>query len=562
MKPTQKVQTKKGVITLVDKDYKAAGGFAVVYCKNGVAYKIYHDPKKMIPAAKIDELSKINRDDVLSPIEPIFKVGGSAPIGFTMKYVDNTEFLCKLFTRNYRDGQGISPTDIADLVTMMQKTLTYLHPLGILVVDYNEMNFLFSKGLDCVYHIDVDAWKTSNFPAEAIMASIRDFTVKSNQFTQLSDWYSWAIVTFQMYIGIHPYKGRHPDYAPKDWQKRMQDGVSVFDKDSKLPACCQDFSVIPKNHLAWYKEIFGNNDRSIPPFADAVAISMAIIRTITSKGDFVVKLMADLNDPIKDVFFFSGKRYIITNGGIYDKDNKAVMDFKKSADKTPFQMCDVYGEDPLVAYHKGPNVEFFDLQKQPISSSPAEAILEYNGFIYTVLNGKLVEHRFEKFGKLVHTKKVVGSVTPSYKVYNNVVVQDDFMKCRLTIPFGKGKCVNIGVSELDGKRIIDAKHDSGICVLMSEDKGVYTRHILEFNDNYSSYDIHEEEAAGLHSINFVVLPNGMCIFVDDEKLSLFKHVGQRKEMTVFPFDVSMRLYHDNMQVLFVDNNKLYSASMK
>ena len=54
----------------------------------------------------------------------------------------------------------------------------------------------------------------------------------------------------------------------------------------------------------------------------------------------------------------------------------------------------------------------------------------------------------------------------------------------------------------------------------------------------------------------------MCICVDNEKLSLFKNINQRKELTIFPFDVSMQLYHDNMQVLFIDNNKLYSVTMK
>ena len=560
---TIKVETKTGgVETLTDKHYKAAGGQGVVYCKGNTAYKIYHDPKKMIPVAKIHELSQINQDHVLGPIEPIFKVGTKTPIGFTMKYVDNTEFLCKIFTRNYRDAQGVSPTDIADLVTMMQKTLIHIHPLDILVVDYNEMNFLFSKDLSGVYHIDVDAWQTKSFPADAIMASIKDPLVKANQFTRLSDWFSWAIVTFQMYIGIHPYKGRHPDFSPKDWVQRMKQGISVFDKDVSLPGACQDFSVIPKNHLNWYKSIFVGNDRSIPPFADALAISMAIVRTVTGKGDFTVKLLTEFKDTIKDIYYIDNERYVITNGGIYGDTDQPIIDFKKSADKVNFQMCEVNGERPLHAYHDGDKVNFFNFKKEPISTANAEAMLEHDGLIYTVNNDKLVEHRFEKFGKLLHTKKVVGSVTPSYKVYNNVVVQDDFMKCRILIPFARGKCVNKHIQEIDGKRVIDAKHNGGICVIMTEHQGEYKRFILQFNENYSEYRIKEEEVNSLYSINFVVLPNGMCLNVDDEKLSLFKQVEQRKEITIFPFDVSMRLFNENMKVLFVDNNKLYSVTMK
>jgi len=54
----------------------------------------------------------------------------------------------------------------------------------------------------------------------------------------------------------------------------------------------------------------------------------------------------------------------------------------------------------------------------------------------------------------------------------------------------------------------------------------------------------------------------LCLDVDLEKLSLFKNLKMKKEIKNIPFDNSMCLYNQNMQVMFVNENKLYSVTMK
>ena len=41
-----------------------------------------------------------------------------------------------------------------------------------------------------------------------------------------TDWFSFALVSFQMFVGIHPYKGKHP--ALKTLDERMAQNVSVL----------------------------------------------------------------------------------------------------------------------------------------------------------------------------------------------------------------------------------------------------------------------------------------------------------------------------------------------
>lgn len=557
----QKILVQNQVVTLDNNnDYKAAGGQAVVYVKNGVAYKIYHDSNDMIAEAKIRELSKLQRIEILSPKDIIYNMSKDQ-IGFTMAYIDDTEFLCQIFTKTFRDDKNITSQQIVDLVKNMQDSLKYIHSNNILVVDYNEMNFLLNKTFNTVYHIDVDSWQTKNFKAPVIMESVRDRTVPIGQYSELTDWFSWAIVTFQMYIGIHPFKGIHPKFKPAEFMKRMDLNISVFDKDVTLPDTCQPFSVIPKKHLEWYKAVFMKKERSIPPYADDVVVAAAVTRIVGSKGDFIVKLVAEVEEKIRGVIIFHTDRYIITSKHIYDDSGNKIYDFKiKSA---IVGMCDVFNQKPIVAELVNKRLEFFDLQHNLISTIEAEDMMGYNGLVYSINNGKLIENSFELFGKkMIHSTVEVCNVGKSYKTFKGVIVQDVFMKCRIAIPFEKKSCVNIPIRELDGHRIIDARYDKYVCMIMSERLGKYTKTIIYFNSDHSNYTTKQEEVSALHSVNFVVLPNKLAIAIDDEKLSIFTEKSCKEITSNLPLDVSMRLHHQDMQPLFVDGNKLYSISMK
>jgi hypothetical protein len=392
------------------------------------------------------------------------------------------------------------------------------------------------------------------------MESVRDHQSTRGQFNKLTDWFSFAVVTFQMYTGIHPYKGMHPKYKPGEWSKRMDDGISVFDSKTKLPDTIQDFSVIPKKHMEWYKAVFIKNERSIPPYPDGVTMTATVIKAIASKGDFIVKIFGDFDQPIKALYYFNSSLYIVTHDGIY-LDDKKITSFN-SIKNVKFEMCEVFGEAPLMAYLSKGEAKFFDLNKTPISSIAAEAMMEYNGMIYTVSNGQLIENSFERMGKIIHRSDVVCDISRSFKMFKGILVQDDFMKCRLAIPYDRQKCTNLHVPELDGQRIIDAKYMRGICIIITEKKGDYLRWILCFNAEHNKYLIRQENVDTLHSVNFTVLPNKMCISVDDEKVAMFTDNTRRKELSGTPFDVSMPLYQQDMKVLFVDDQKLYMVSMK
>ncbi|MCK5616441.1 hypothetical protein KAR91_82020, partial [Candidatus Pacearchaeota archaeon] len=285
-----------GNATLKDNNFVGSGGEAAVHKQGGHAIKVYHDVGKTLPKKKIIELGVIKPTNVLKPLHSVYDINTNNLIGYAMQFVDDTHPICKLFTKSFRNKHNISHKMIYKLVNSIQETTAAIHSDKCLIVDFNEMNLLTSNDFKIPYFIDVDSYQTPSFPATALMASIRDYSSPEGQFSVYTDWFAFGIMAFQLYIGIHPFKGRHPNYKPGEWQKRMEDGISVFDKDVQLPPVCNPFAVIPPRHKAWLIDTFVKNNRSEPPRIDSSApIAMEVKRVvISSTGLFDIEQIVEL----------------------------------------------------------------------------------------------------------------------------------------------------------------------------------------------------------------------------------------------------------------------------
>jgi len=240
-----------GQISLGTKEYVAQGGEGSIYVKGKSAYKIYADPRNVISIGKIQELSEITDPCVIKP-EKILTSTKGKPVGYSMRFLDSTWPLCQVFTRSFRERNGISPQNMMDLVLRMRQGVENIHKANVLIVDLNEMNFLVDQGLTDIYFIDVDSYQTPHYPATALMESVRDR--HSSKFSELTDWFSFGVVSFQMMVGIHPFKGKHPDI--KGFDARMKDNISVFNPSVRVPKVCYSFDAIPDAYRSWYKSHF------------------------------------------------------------------------------------------------------------------------------------------------------------------------------------------------------------------------------------------------------------------------------------------------------------------
>ena len=552
-----------GKVTLADTDFLTSGGQADIYVKGDVVYKLYQDAAKMIPTRKIDELRTITDVNVLKPEHIIYDTKNK-PIGYTMEYKKNTHPICKLFTKSFKDRNNISNDMVNDFLEKMMETIKNVHAAKCLIVDLNELNVLSSSKFKTPYFIDVDSYQTPNFKADAIMDSIRDRTIKNQQWNENSDWYSFAILAFQMWIGIHPYKGGHPDYSPSDWQERMEKGVSVFAKGATLPKACNDFAVIPPPFLDWFKTLFVKNQRCMPPsFADinglVIPVAAPTIQHVISALFDVVRVL-EVPENISSVFNFMGVNYIVGTNNLYKDTTKLPVDIS-GADNVLF--CESGDISPVVAIQRDNKITFSMDSGVKVGEIMAKGMMYRNGCIYTIFNGSITENAFTRMGnRVVQMPRHAGGVLDNAtKVFDGVMFQNLLGKMHITLPYEKGKMCIMHIKELDGRRLLDAACRGNICIVMTEKNGIYTRFYLTYNQLFTQYSIRQEDNVPYSAINMALMSNGVCVLANDANVELFKGGGV-KTIDNPPFDSNDMLFNIGGTLHFVEGNKLNSARMK
>lgn len=255
--------------------FLAKGGEANVYRNGNKVFKLYYEPgqetkPKYIPDDKLDKLkllSFFNSPYIVSPKGFVFnKSGDKKPIGFWMHFAEG-EPLARLFTTSGRNRLKLTDRDTCVLVERMRETVELAHGYRCIIVDHNDLNWVVNttgKYGPEPRIMDVDSWMTRQWGPKAVSPLYEDYSA-NRHFDQGSDWFTWGVATFQLFTGIHPYKGDLPGYKLNDTISRMKDNKSVFSKKVVLSQAVRSFKSIPPELLKWYKEVFQEGRRDAPP---------------------------------------------------------------------------------------------------------------------------------------------------------------------------------------------------------------------------------------------------------------------------------------------------------
>lgn len=256
-------------ITLTPTDHLATGGEGSVYAKGDTVFKVYLEPEKALRAGmerKLAALAALNHPGIAAPDSALRNKKGEF-IGLALPKVRG-EALCRAFTSGWRDQAQFGLDETVKVVDAMRDITNYAHQHQALMVDANEMNWLLAGTAPVA--IDVDSWQLPGFPATAIMPSIRDHSQKA--FSEGTDWFAWAVVSCQLWTGIHPYKGSHSDFPRGALEARMKAMASIFGPKVRLPGAARPVTDIPTPLRSWYERTFETTERSAPPSAKASAI--------------------------------------------------------------------------------------------------------------------------------------------------------------------------------------------------------------------------------------------------------------------------------------------------
>lgn len=528
----------KGDVSLTQANFVAQGGQASVYIRSGTAYKIYTDPKDAIPEAKFHDLNGIQDDHVIKPLELLLDPKSNLPIGYTMNAVTKEPAsLCQLFTRAFRDRNGITHANILDVVNRLRHHVACVHHAGVVVVDLNELNLLVPKTWNDVYMIDVDSFQTKGFPATVIMPSVRDFSVRSNDFSPLSDWYSYGILAFQLFIGIHPYKGTHEPSNSVDKDKRlehrMRHNISAFRPDVSLPKACYGFDQIPQQFKDWLVAVLDQGKRLIPPDphgGPAVAVGVAPLAPVfIGGGNLIITDVADYTGWRVLAYEESAQHALaLLHNGTETRimmDGRVLLSTHLSG-TTLIGFTGKMNQPVALNLHNG-QVTFYDLNRktQEVLSFSANEMAK-SGPNFYVRNGNMVlEVEFAEMPQktIVTASTLVADVLElASRLYEGCVIQSMLGAAYVSLfPESKTGC-QVRIPELDKYRIHDAKFDGGVLMVAGSKNGRYDRLVFRFDPSHTSYDLRVIEGVAPTGLNFITLAQGICVcLTEEEKIEAF-----------------------------------------
>ena len=556
----------KNEVILNQNNFVSKGGEGSVFRKGKVSYKIYEDPNKMIPEAKIKELHLIKKSNVIKPQDIILDKRNTI-VGFTMDWVNGIP-LCKLFTNDFRKRNGVTEDTTMQLVENIKLTINEIHKANCLIVDGNEFNYLTdNKKYTTPFFIDVNSYQTPSFPATAIMPSIRDWN--SRTFSELTDWFSFAIIACQLFIGIHPFKGKHPKYKKRDLETRMRNNISIFHKKVRVPPPTRNFNLIPTKYMEWFIELFNNGNRIEPPeLPGTIIIAQVQVTLIQSTNNFEITLIKDFNDEIYYHSMLFGTPITKTKNKLYIGNR----DYKVSQGTellfTPRNLTPI-----LVKLEQEKlKLKCLDNNKKVVAPElSCQDLMIIDNTLYIRNNGDLVELFFNERSSIIKLAiKNNWKIMPNSSIiFSGVVYQSVLGKPYLVIPIpktsGLSSCIVKEIPEIEEYKIIEAKHDLGVCVLIAYQKGIYYRVVLKFDEKYNKYSCRFIKDITYPSINFVTLENGIVILMNDDILEIFSKDLTKTNIQAFDdpdINSTMKLCKDGVEVRFFKENKLYKIKMK
>ncbi len=554
-------------VHIEDRDFITEGGEGRIYGKHSTAYKIYFDPSKMLPVQKVKELSALSINaNIIVPQNTLLNVKNQR-IGYAMRLIpkeDAIPLVC-LFPKIFKQRHNIQNDTLVKLIRQLQSIVSFTHTKDILIVDLNEYNYLSNHLFSEIYAVDTNSYSTPSYKATVIMDTIRDRHCK-NKFDRNTDWFSFGIVSFQLLIGMHPYKGSHPkfEHLPDDKQldARMLANVSMMHSEARFPKVCASLDVIPHALRLWYKAIFEEGKRCAPPHDyEALAIIATTIKQITGTNIFTVKEIDTFPEEVIQLFSHETSIVIVGTENIFYRGYKKPIPSNNV--KVGFNKVTL---NPILFWIKDNRLQCFDMVNNSHTSNSLHVtdILEVDGRVYVKCEQEILEVSIETFTTSTIFTKTVGRVLDmpgATTFYDGFILQNVVGTYHASLFPSSGVCHMVKLPELKGYRIINAKYQNKVLVVIGVMNGKYDRFVFNFDFSLQvSYHVRKVENIAYSGINFAVIDKACVLLNEDEKIEVSS--GDKTQIIDDPaLEKDIKLHASN-RIIFSKNKTLYSLSRK
>lgn len=464
-------------LTLTPSDFVAAGGQARVYARDGVAYKVFTSQPP--PPDKLAALHRLATPGIIAP-EQLLTDASGATIGFTMRHLEGWMPLVRLFPRSYRERHGLDVAAVGRLVLELRERVRHAHAHGALIVDLNELNVLVAPDHRSLALIDVDSWQIPGHPASAIAPSVQDH--RSSAFDIGTDWYAFAVTSFQLFSGIHPFRGRQP--GNPDLAARVKRGLSVFHPDTVVPPMAE----LRVPWRGWYQAVFASGERSAPP--DQLTPPEAPWIPTSLPDDVRQTRCFALPSTLLGVASWSGRSWAWTADGLYEG--------RRRLTDAP--------EPGALPVRTSTGIGF--LGAAELAAWPERSA--HQGTVHVRLEEQLLQLIPTPWGL---TTRLASTCAPrATRLYRGCAVSNVLGSTWITV-LGDGTAVQQRRPELDGRIVVDAEHDSGLTVVITTASSGFERHLF-------GPDGHRSEPTDHPEAHVRVLPSGIALLQHPDRLEL------------------------------------------
>jgi hypothetical protein len=404
-------------------------------------------------------------------------------------------------------------------------------------------------------------------PAQiAKMPSIRDW--HSKLVSRESDWFAWGVVTFQVFTGIHPYKGGLNGYKPVDLERRMKANASVFTPGVRLNRAVRDFSCVPGPLLDWYAATFQEGERALPPSPHQKGLPSKAAQTLravtTTTGLLVHEKILDGSDKAIRAFFCG--IVLLESGKLVELGSRRVIGIAKSRD------CEVVNAGGYwLKAEKGQEWEFTSINRTTLREEKlsfdvrARGLVRYENRLFLVTDRGLSELSLKTLGRpILAVGETWGVMTNSTSWFDGLGVQDAMGSAFLIVPFGDGSVGQIRVKELDKLRPVAAKAGNRFVALTCVDEdGNYRKLELSFTRDYKTHILWQQGTQTL-DLNMAILPKGVvATVVDDGELVVFvPKSGVVNKVRDKDITTDITLFNWEDKVVYIKDGEIWSVRMK
>jgi len=171
-----------------------------------------------------------------------------------------------------------------------------------------------------------------------------------------------------------------------------------------------------------------------------------------------------------------------------------------------------------------------------------------------------------EMGPHIGASQVANVLPNATRFFPGCVIQNLLGTCFVSVFPEQGTHYQYKIEPFKSYRLIDAKFERGILVLVGEKKGKYDRFTFYLEANESTpTQMRRAEDISFNGLNFTVLDKGICVQINEEEQVEIFHKHNIMKVKVIDDPVihgGMRLFTDGSKVLFAEGKKLFSLKMK